>query len=112
MSHPKLDAPKMPKELPQITLEDSKFEPEDSFHTGIISDCIIDNQSAYKVAFDKIIFRNVTFTRIAMKEIEFTDVIFERCDLSNVDFSEATIHRTEFRNCKIIGMDSNGFHVT
>ena len=100
MSIPKIETPKIPKEIPAITLPNEEMQPEDSFHTGLISDCIIDNQSAYKVAFDKVIFRNVTFTRISMKDIELTDVIFEKCDLSNVDFGEATIHRTELETAK------------
>ncbi|RTE08902.1 pentapeptide repeat-containing protein [Paenibacillus whitsoniae] len=105
MSILKIEQPKLPADMPPLVLKEERMEPEDSFHTGIISQCDIDNQRAYKVAFDKIIFRNVTFSRISMKEIELTDVIFEKCDLSNVDFGTATIHRTEFRDCKIMGMN-------
>lgn len=56
MSTSKIEAPKMPKVLPSISLPDERMDSEDSFHTGIISDCTIDNQKASKVAFDKIIF--------------------------------------------------------
>lgn len=70
---------------------------------GMIVDCVIEDQEANKVTFDKIIFKNVTFTESTLTGVELTDVIFEQCDLSNVDFSDAIIHRTEFKDCKMIG---------
>lgn len=37
MSIPKIETPKIPKEIPAITLPNEEMQPEDSFHTGLIS---------------------------------------------------------------------------
>jgi len=100
----KIEPPKLfLNDLPvfkQLTIQSDDF-----FEMRMIEDCVIENQTAHKVTFEKIIFKNVTFTETILRGAEFTDVIFERCDLSNVDFTDAIIHRTKFNECKMIGIN-------
>jgi len=103
----KIESPKIiPGELSVFTQLD--VQSNDFFEMGTIQDCVIENQNANKVTFDKFSFKNVTFTETALTGVEFTDVIFERCDLSNIDFSDAIIHRTKFLECKMIGINLSG----
>ncbi|RNB80212.1 hypothetical protein EDM56_27790 [Brevibacillus fluminis] len=72
----KIEPPKIPSEPPELKLLD--IHSNDLFEMGMIQDCLIDNQKASKVTFEKIIFKNVTFTETTLTGVEFTDVLFEK----------------------------------
>lgn len=102
----KIEAPILPADLtiqpkPDLTVQDF-------VDMCIIQDCVFDERDVDRVAFEKIIFRNVTFADTSWSRMELTDIIFEKCDLSNADWTDAVIHRTEFRDCKMIGMQLTG----
>jgi uncharacterized protein YjbI with pentapeptide repeats len=99
----RIEAPKIPANLNAKSL--SALLSEERYESGVIEDCSLDDQTAERISFDQVILRNVSLTEARLKGLELTDVIFEKCDLSNINFSNANIHRTEFRSCKMIGMD-------
>ncbi|WP_053955016.1 pentapeptide repeat-containing protein [Inediibacterium massiliense] len=101
----KLIRPKFINGIENMYTQMNDIKDEDKFEHVYISDCSIDNQMAYQVSFEGVIFKNVSFQDIALESLELTNVRFENCDLSNVDFKGAIIHRTEFVNCKLIGID-------
>lgn len=103
----KIDLPKIsdPALLPPQLID--ALQTKEEYSSCLISDTHFEYQEADKVSFDKVYFKNVTFSDSTLRGIELTDVIFESCDLSNVNFSEAFVHRTEFRQCKMIGTDFN-----
>ncbi|TDF95922.1 pentapeptide repeat-containing protein [Paenibacillus piri] len=102
----KIESPMIPSELPALMLLDLQLNGH--FEMGMVQDCIVEHQTNHKVTFDKIIFKNVTFTEATLSGVELTDIIFEKCDLSNADLSDAVIHRTEFKECKMIGINMTG----
>jgi len=104
----KILSPNIPKELPHLIVSNKKICNEDYFEMGIISGCIIEDQVAQHVFFEKIIFENVIFQQVDFSGLELTDVIFEKCDLSNVDFNEAIMHRVKMKDCKILGINLLG----
>jgi len=104
----KVLSPDIPNEIAEIIFQDRKICNEDCFQMGKISHCIIENQSAEGVFFEKIIFENVIFQQVDFSGLELIDVIFEKCDLSNVDFNEAIMHRVEMKDCKIVGINLMG----
>lgn len=101
----KLEQPKIPSDLPDISDRMHALMTKDEFSHGCIEDITIHSQEAARVSFEKIVFRNVTIAESSLPDAELTDVIFEKCDLSNVDFAGIFLHRTEFRNCKLMGTD-------
>lgn len=104
----KIEAPKIPEGLESIDVPDYEWSDEHEISDSIIKDCNINNQSAYKPCFDRVVFNNVVFRGTMLRKAEFTDVSFENCDLSNIDLSEAVFHRVSFQNCKLLGMDLTG----
>jgi len=102
----KIEAPILSADLPIRPKPDLAMQ--DFVEMGIIQDCVFDERDIDRVAFEKIIFRNVTFADTSWSRMELTDIIFEKCDLSNADWTDAVIHRTEFRDCKMIGMQLTG----
>jgi uncharacterized protein YjbI with pentapeptide repeats len=99
----KILTPNIPKDLEVLYLSDITIQREDDFTSGIVNNCVIENQDADHVAFKQVVFKNVTFKAGAFRGIDLTDVRFENCDLSNVDLSEAAMQRVEFINCKLVG---------
>ncbi|MFF2889398.1 pentapeptide repeat-containing protein [Paenibacillus sp. NPDC057967] len=102
----KIETPILPAELPIQPKPDLTVQ--DFVEMGIIQDCSFDERDIDRVTFEKIIFRNVTFADTSWARMELTDVIFEKCDFSNADWTDAVLHRTEFRDCKMIGMQLTG----
>lgn len=58
-----------------------------------------------RLAFDNVIFKDVSFAADDLQAAEFVDVVFDCCDLSNVDFQNASFHRCELINSKLTGAD-------
>lgn len=104
----KIEAPKLPSTLDALDVPDYEWADEHEISDSIIKDCSIQNQSAYKACFDRVVFNNVVFRATSLRKAEFTDVRFENCDLSNIELSEVVLHRVSFHNCKMLGMDITG----
>lgn len=107
-THMKIVSPDIPQELAELTFPDRRICNEDYFELGIVSNCIIENQTADHVFFDKVIFKNVIFKEIDFSRVELTNVVFQNCDLSNVNFDEGIVHQVELNNCKILGINLLG----
>jgi uncharacterized protein YjbI with pentapeptide repeats len=99
----KILSPKIYEDLLTSVSFEGFLEDEDQLCMKLISDCIIEDQSAEKVNFKQVIFRDVSFKNVALSRADIEDVRFENCDLSNVDLSGALMHRVEFIDCKVLG---------
>ncbi|WP_431309000.1 pentapeptide repeat-containing protein [Halalkalibacter lacteus] len=51
------------------------------------------------------IFKNCDFHDTKFANIDSMDVVFENYDFSNANLNQSSIHRTEFKNCKLVGID-------
>lgn len=100
---PRLSEPEL---LPPLSIH--ALASKDEYSRCLIEGALIEYQEAERVAFDQVVFKNVTITESSLQRIELTDVIFDHCDLSNVDFSDAFMHRTVFRDCRLTGTDFTG----
>jgi uncharacterized protein YjbI with pentapeptide repeats len=99
----KILSPRIYEDALTIESIEGFFEDEDQICMKLISNCIIEDQSAEKVNFKQVIFRDVTFKNISFSRADIEDVRFENCDLSNVDLSGSLMHRVEFIDCKVLG---------
>ncbi|WP_181454611.1 hypothetical protein [Paenibacillus dendritiformis] len=61
MDELKIDAPKLPRELSELLLPHGMLYDEDVFREGVIKDCVIEQQNADRVTFDKVVLRNAAF---------------------------------------------------
>ena len=96
-------SPNLPNKLETLSVSDKIIQSEDSFTMGIISNELVENQTADHVSFKKVLFKNVTFNKVSFRYMDLIDVRFENCDLSNMDLSESVLHKVEMVNCKMVG---------
>ena len=73
-----------------LPFDNNDISDNDEYCMGIISDIIIENQTAQHISFNQIIFKNVTFKQVSFKHIDLTDVRFENCDMSNIEIGRAS----------------------
>ncbi|MDQ0059961.1 pentapeptide repeat-containing protein [Paenibacillus harenae] len=101
----KVEAPKLPAAMESRVIDAYELSDEYAISDCVIRDSEVDNQTGYRVCFDRISFQNVVFRGTSLPKSEWTDVRFDNCDLSNIDLNGAIFHRVTFHECKLLGMD-------
>ncbi|WP_313890865.1 pentapeptide repeat-containing protein [Psychrobacillus sp.] len=101
----KIDAPKIPYDLPTMNFQDILYQEEPELDMCTINDSFFANEAIDRARLSRMSLKNCKFNNTNFSHIDITDVVFENCDFSNAILRSSSIHRVTFKNCKLLGVD-------
>src|SRR5438045_440494 len=104
--------PMIPTQPPRLSarLESQCMEPgmdhDNKQHTDALFDGItVPDLTARHWDIRRSVFRNSNLQASRISKLEFTDVRLDQCQLANASWQEAAVFRSEFRSCRMTGIN-------
>ncbi len=99
-----IQEPRLPGNLPELTLIQGCLEPEEIYSGGFLSHRALPDQQAGHVTLECVSLTRVDLLRSFLGKARVDDVRFDACDISETDWETAHLNRVQFTGCRMMGL--------